>query len=88
MTTKPPPVVRGFPPESLEKIAYDSVRSIPTQEPNDRDRLGYHVWRWLANREGTLPEAIAISGSRMHITREEALKIISENLRKQGIQLS
>ena len=88
MTTKPPPTVKEFPPESLEKIAYDSVQSIPTQEPNDRNRLGYHVWRWLVSREGTLPEAIAISGSRMQIPREEALKIISENLKKQGIQLS
>ena len=87
MTTKPPPTVKEFPPESLEKIAYESVRSIPTQEPNDGNRLGFHVWQWLVNHEGTLADAIAISGSRMNISREEALKIISENLKKQGIQL-
>ena len=86
MTTKPPPTVKDFPPESLERIAYDSVRSIPTQEPNDRNRLGYHVWRWLMNHEGTLAEAITISGSRIHISQEEALEIISENLKKQGIK--
>lgn len=87
MTTKPPPSVKEFPAESLEKIAYQSVGSIPTQEPNDRNRLGYHVWRWLLNREGSLEEVIKVSGSRMHISREEALRVISENLKKQGIQL-
>lgn len=87
MTTKPPPSVKEFPVESLEKIAYQSVGSIPTQEPNDRNRLGYHVWRWLLNREGSLEEVIKVSGSRMHISREEALRVISENLQKQGIQL-
>lgn len=87
MTTKPPPTVKEFPSESWEKIAYESVRSIPTQEPNDRNRLGYHVWQWLMRREGTLAEAITISGSRMQITHEEALKIISEKLKNQGIQL-
>ncbi len=87
MTTKPPPSVKEFPSESWEKIAYESARSIPAQEPNDLNRLGYHVWQWLVHREGTLAEAITISGSRMEISHEEALKIISENLRKRGIQL-
>lgn len=87
MATKPPPTVKEFPNDTLEKIAYSSVSTIPTQEPNDRNRLGYHVWQWLTNREGTLADAVKISGSRMHISREEALKIIEENLKKQGIQL-
>ncbi len=87
MTTKAPPTVKEFPSDSLEKIAYASVNPIPVEEPNDRSRLGYHVWLWLMNREGTLAEAIKISGSRIHIPRDEALKIISENLKKQGIQL-
>jgi hypothetical protein len=87
MTTKPPPSVKEFPAESLEKIAYNSVRSIPTQEPNDRNRLGYHVWQWLLNRNGTLENSITVSGSRMHISRKEALKIVTENLKKQGVKL-
>ena len=87
MTTKPPPTVKEVPADSLEKIAYNSVSSIPTQEPNDRNRLGYHVWLWLVNRGGTLSEAIKVSGSRMHIAHDKALTIITENLKNQGIQL-
>lgn len=88
MTTKPPPAVKEFPAESAEKIAYSSVSSIPTQEPNDRDRLGYHVWLWLRKREGTLEEAVKVSGARTLIPREEVVKIIREKLREQGIQLT
>lgn len=87
MTTKAPPVVKEFPAESLEKIAYASVSTIPTQEPNDRNRLGYHVWQWLLNRQETLENVIKVSGSRMHIPHAEALRIITENLKKQGITL-
>lgn len=85
MTTKPPPPTELFPPDSLERIAYTSVASIPTEEPNDRNRLGYHIWRWLTNRQGTLESAVAESGSRLHISREEATRIISEELKKRGI---
>src|ERR1041385_5396206 len=63
MTTKPPASVHEFSPESLEKIAYLSVSTIPTEEPNDRNRLGYHVYRWLVNKEGTLEQAVVESGS-------------------------
>lgn len=87
MTTKPPSPVKEFPPNSLEKIAYNSVSTIPTQEPNDRNRLGYHVLQWLRTRKGTLENAIKVSGARMHISRDEALKIIADELKKQGIQL-
>lgn len=87
MTTKPPPSIKEFPAESLEKIAYNSVSRIPAQEPNDRYRLGYQVLQWLKNRTGTLEDAIKVSGSRIHISRQEALTIITEELKKQGVQL-
>lgn len=85
MTTKPPSKVQEFPADSLEKIAYNSVSTIPTEEPNDRNRLGYHVWRWLSTKQGTLEQAIHQSGARMHISLSEAEKIIFESLQKQGI---
>jgi hypothetical protein len=85
MTTKPPPPTELFPPDSREKIAYSAVASIPTEEPNDRNRLGYHIWRWLQNRQGTLESAVAESGSRLQISRQEAVRIISEELKKRGI---
>jgi hypothetical protein len=84
MTTKPPPFAIPAPPESAEKIAYDSVSSIPTQEPNDRYRLGYHVWLWMTKHEGTLEDAIKVSGARILMPPEEALKIIQDILREHG----
>ena len=88
MSTKPPPQVAPFPAESLEKIAYTSVSTIPTVEPNDGNRLGYHVWRWLSQRQGTLEQAIKESGSRLNVSVQEAHKVITESLQKQGVKLS
>ncbi|MBE0557975.1 MAG: hypothetical protein IH628_12150 [Proteobacteria bacterium] len=86
MTTKPPSPVAEFPENSLEKIAYQSVQEIPTQEPNDRHRLGYHVWAWLKERKGTLNDAVRISGSRILMPEEEAVKTIRTFLNAKGIQ--
>jgi hypothetical protein len=87
MTTKAPPAIQEFAPETLEKKAYASVSSIPTVEPNDRNRLGYHIWRWLLSREGEIGEAVAESGSRLLIDTAEAARIIREALVQQGISL-
>jgi len=87
MTTKPASQIQDFPMNSLEKIAYTSVSTIPTMEPNDRNRLGYHIWRWLTKKEGSLDQAIQESGSRLNISRGEALQIISQALEKQGIKV-
>ena len=86
MTTKPPSPSQESPADSLERIAYSSVAAIPTEEPNDRNRLGYHVWRWLTSREGTLEDAISESGSRIQISHKEALKIVRGELEKRGIR--
>jgi hypothetical protein len=88
MTTKPPPSAIPAPAESAERIAYISVNTIPTEEPNDRYRLGYHVWLWMTKHEGTLEDAIKVSGARILIPREEALKIIQDKLREHGVQSS
>jgi hypothetical protein len=85
MTTKPPSPVEPSPPESLEKIAYNSVESIPTEEPNDRNRLGYHVWRWLSSGAGTLEQAVAESGARIRIAQRDAVQKIREVLSASGV---
>lgn len=85
MATKPPPPTQQFPADSLEAIAYSSVAGIPTEEPNDRNRLGYHIWRWLSSRVGSLEDAVAESGSRLQISRGEAVNIVREELKKRGI---
>ena len=88
MTTKPPSPVQESAPTSLENIAYASVSAIPVEQPNDRNRLGYHVWRWLTLNQGTLEQAVAESGSRLQISKEEAVKIVAESLKKQGVSIS
>lgn len=84
VTTKPPPVIIPAPDQSMEKIAYNSVSTIPTQEPNDQNRLGYHVWLWLTKQEGTLEEAVRVAKARTLIPEEEVLRIIKQKLREQG----
>lgn len=85
MTTKPPSQVQEAPAGALEKVAYASVTTIPTQEPNDRNRLGYHIYRLLKTKQGTLEQAVSESGSRLLISPSEAVKIIREALLKEGI---
>ena len=87
MTTKAPAQVAPFPPDSLESIAYNAVAEIPTQEPNDRYRLGYNVWMWLVDRKGTLAQAIHTAGSRLHMPEEEVVSKVTERLKEKGIQL-
>lgn len=87
MTTISPSKVKEFDPTSLEKIAYNSVKTIPTREPNDQYRLGYSIWLWLTERKGTLEQAIKTAGARMLIAEKDAVKIISDELKKEGIEV-
>ncbi len=48
----------------LAEKAYASVRAVPTVEPNDRNRLGYHVWMFLRGELPSLEEAVEVSRSR------------------------
>ncbi len=88
MTTKPPSLIAEFPSDALEKIAYEAVAEIPTQEPNDRNRLGYNVWMWLVDRKGTFEQAIRASGSRTLIPTEEVVKNVTLRLKAKGIEVS
>ncbi len=80
--TMPASPVREFDESSLEKIAYNSVRSIPTKEPNDRYRLGYHLWLHLKEQTGTIVEAVRLSGARILISEQEAAAIIESELQR------
>jgi hypothetical protein len=85
MTTKPPSQVEPFSEETLEKIAYHSVEGIGTVEPNDAYRLGYHVWRWLTTRQGSLADAVRESGARLTISPDEAVEKIRASLSARNI---
>jgi len=87
MTTKPPSSVKPAAGESLERIAYASVKQIPTVEPHDQDRLGYNIWRWLKYRLDPLEFAVKTSGSRLLISEDEAVLKIRESLQQQGVTL-
>ncbi len=85
MTTKAPASVKEFPPESPEKIAYSVVEGIPAEEPNDLNRLGYHIWLYLTGKVESLETAVKMARSRLKITDEEAIEIIKQRLKEKGI---
>ncbi len=85
MTTKTPASVKEFPPDSIEKIAYSSVEGIPAEEPNDLNRLGYHIWLYLTGKIESLETAVRMAKARLKISEEEALEIVKRNLKEKGI---
>lgn len=87
MTTIAPSKIKEFDSSTIEKIAYGSVKTIPTREPNDQYRLGYSIWQWLTEKKGTLEQAIRNSGSRILIPEQEAISIIKQELKKSGVEL-
>lgn len=87
MTTIAPPKIKEFDPSTIEKIAYNSVKSIPTREPNDQNRLGYSVWIFLTEKRGTVELAVRNSGSRLLIPEQEAVAIIKKELKNSGVEL-
>ncbi len=88
MSTKPPSSINELPADSLEKLASGIAGEIPTQEPNDRNRLGYCLWAWLNERRGTLRQAISAAGARSSLTTDEILGIISKRLEEKNIAAS
>jgi len=85
MATKPPSAVNAAPPDSLEKVAYALVEEIPTQEMNDRNRLGYCLWIWLREGKGSLRQAIVNAGTRSEMTTDEITSIITKRMTEKGI---
>lgn len=59
MTTLPPPAVKLFPEDSIEKQCYGIAESLKDflPIPNDRIRLGFNLYR-LVKGEGDAPEII------------------------------
>ncbi|MFZ4621248.1 MAG: hypothetical protein ACOYNS_11875 [Bacteroidota bacterium] len=81
MTTIAPSAVRMFDAATLEKIAYESVKSVPTKEQNDQYRLGYHVWNYLKEQKGSILEAVKQSNARILVSEKEAVDIIESALK-------
>lgn len=87
MTTKAPSAVQEAAADSLEKIAYASVAGVQTVEPNDQQRLGYHIWRWLSSKEGTIEQAVSESGVRMSMSHAAAAAIVTAALKERGVSV-
>ncbi|MFA6468765.1 MAG: hypothetical protein WCW35_07695 [Bacteroidota bacterium] len=85
MSTTAPATVKYADATSLEKIAYDSVKSIPTKEPNDQSRLGYHIWLLLKEKKGSVADAVKHSGARILIPEKETVSIIEAELKKMSV---
>jgi hypothetical protein len=84
MATIAPSQVKKFDASSLEAIAYESVKQIPTKEPNDQVRLGYHIWTYLKEKNGTVADAVKNSGARILIPEKEASAIIEAALKEKS----
>ncbi len=85
MATKPPSQISKYPADALEAVAYSLVERIPTQEPNDRNRLGYNVWLWLKEGKGTLEQAVKKSGARSEMDINEIISHISSKMKEREI---
>lgn len=85
MTTLPPPKVKQFPDDSLEKKVYNIIESFKDNLPimNDRNRLAFSLFKYLKG-EGDAP-LMAVKTNKLKIvgmTQEELAKRIDEELKK------
>jgi hypothetical protein len=87
MTTKAPSPVSQFGEDTPEKIAYSSVQGIPAEEPNDINRLGYHIWLYLTGKVEHLEDAFKMARSRLKIPTDKAFEIIVQRLREKGVEI-
>ncbi|MEW6193991.1 MAG: hypothetical protein AB1521_02415 [Bacteroidota bacterium] len=83
MTTLPPPAVKLFPDNSLEKKVYTIVQKFSDNIPiiNDRNRLGYCLYKYMKG-EGDKPE-ILVNSTKIKIagiTKEELAKKLNDEL--------
>lgn len=85
MTTLPPPKVKPFPDDSLEKKVYNIIESFKAYLPimNDRNRLAFSLYKYLQG-EGDEP-LIAVKTNKLKIvgiSAEELAKKIDEEIKK------
>lgn len=85
MTTLPPPKVKPFPDDSLEKKVYNIIESFKEFLPimNDRNRLAFSLYKYLKG-EGDEP-LIAVKTNKLKIvgiSAEELANKIDEEIKK------
>lgn len=80
------PVVTAKTDHEIAELAYASVAEIPTQEMNDRNRLGFHIYLYLTGNIDSVLDAVRESRSRLHVSTTEAAETIRTSLRAQGVE--
>lgn len=85
MTTLPPPKVKQFPDDSLEKMVYNLVDSLRDYLPvmNDRNRLAFSLYKYLKG-EGDEP-LVTVKNNKLKIvgiSEEQLTQKIDEELKK------
>ncbi len=75
MTTLPPPAVKYFPEDSIEKKCYTFAESLKdyVPVPNDRNRLAFNIYRYVKG-EGDIPEVI-VKNTKIKIEGISALEL-------------
>lgn len=75
MTTLPPPAVKYFPEDSIEKRCYTFAESLKEYipVPNDRNRLAFNIYRYVKG-EGDIPEVI-VKNTKIKIVGISALEL-------------
>jgi hypothetical protein len=69
----------------LSDLAYAAVKYVPTVEPNDRNRLGYHIWLYLRGEIPTIESAVKQARSRFsprNLPMEDVVLHVENQLRK------
>lgn len=74
------PEIRQWPEQTPERRAYDAVRSVPVQEENDRNRLGYHLFLHLKGELPDLDDVLHVAQPRLRCSRDEAKRLITAAL--------
>lgn len=71
--------------DEIAGIAYAAVEDLEWLEPNDGNRLGYHIYLYLNGNIGSIEEALLESQSRTSLAYQELIVLIRERLRVAGI---
>jgi len=72
--------------DELASIAYAAVEELEWLEPNDGNRLGYHIYLYLNGNISSIEEAVLESQSRTTLAHRELIWLIRERLLAAGIE--
>jgi len=73
--------------EDAEKIAYESVSSIPTLEKNDNYRLGYNVHQFIIGKLESVEAAVKSANVRSEMNPTKICNTIKEKLKNSGVEI-